>query len=124
MSTIKQSINAEKAKGVTIRFELRSEKADKDGKAPVRLIFQIRGQRKYYNTGQSLIPQCWDLKNQQAIFFDKKTAKKLHPDINYELFLTETEAKEFNDTLINVIKATKEVTDRFILDRVVFPLKW
>src|ERR1039457_6855105 len=96
MSTIKQAINAEKAKGVTIRFELRNEKADKDGKAPVRLIFQIKGERKYHNTGQSLLPQCWDQINQLAIFIDKKTAKKLHPAINYELFLTTNQAKEFN----------------------------
>lgn len=120
MSTIKQAINAEKAKGVTIRFELRNEKTDKDGKAPIRLVFQIRGQRKYYNTGQSLLPQSWDTINQQAVFIDKKTAKKLYPVINYELFLTETQAKEFNDNLNDVIKATKEVTDRFILDRVIF----
>lgn len=120
MGTIKHAINAEKAKGVTIRFEIRNEKADKEGKAPVRLIFQIKGQRKYFNIGQSLLPQCWDPKSQQAIYLDRKTAKKICPDINYDLFLTETEAKEFNDCLTNVIKSTKDITDRFILDKIPF----
>lgn len=120
MSTIKQAINAEKSKGVTIRFELRTEKKDKDGKAPVRLIFQVRNKRKVYNTGQSILPQCWDSKNQQAIFITKKTAKQIHPAINYELFLTETETTDFNNRLIGVINETKAVTDRFILDKIVF----
>ena len=120
MGSIKQAIKAEKEKGVTISFELRTEKTDKDGKVPVRLIFQIKGQRTRYNTGQSILPQAWDKLTQQATYVDKKTAKKLYPAIDYELFLAETQAKEFNDKLSNLIKATKEVTDRFIMDKVVY----
>lgn len=120
MSNIKHAINAEKAKGVTIRFEIRKEKADKEGRAPIRLIFQIKGQRKYFNVGQNILPQCWDVKRQEAIYIDKKTARKISPDVDYNLFLTETEAKEFNDGIGNVIKSTKEITDRFILDKIPF----
>lgn len=116
MSSIKQAINAEKSKGVTIRFELRNEKKDKNGFVPVRLIFQVENNRKVYNVGQSLLPQCWDKSKQEAIFFDKKTVKSQYPAINYDLFLTEMGAKEFNDRLIEVINDTKAVTDRFILD--------
>lgn len=120
MSTVKQAIYAEKSKGYTIRFEQRTEKKDKDGKAPIRLVFQIKKDRKVYNTGRSVLIQCWDVKNQQAKFIDKKTAKQLHPAINYELFLTEAEAKEFNDSLIDIIKDIKLVTDRFLMDKIVF----
>ena len=119
MSTIKQAIYAEKAKGYTIRFEQRTEKKDKDSKAPIRLIFQIKQDRKVYNTGRSILAECWDVKNQQAIFIDKKTAKKLHPGINYDFFLTETEAKEFNDNLRDIIKSIKLVTDRLLMDNVI-----
>lgn len=120
MSTIKQDINAEKSKGVTLRFELRTEKADKDGRVPVRLIYQVKGVRKVHNTGLSLLPACWDIKYQQAIYIDKKSAKRDHPAIDYELFFTETQAKEFNDRLRGIIRTTKEITDRFILDKISF----
>ena len=43
MDTLNTAAPAGKKKKGTIRFELRTEKADKDGKAPVRLIFQVRG---------------------------------------------------------------------------------
>lgn len=120
MSTIKQAINIEKSKGVTIRFELRTTKKDKDGKIPVRLVFQVRNKRKVYNTGQSILLQCWDKEKQQAIYIDKKTAKSKDPKINYELFVTQSEAKEFNDKLIELINGTKSVTDRFIMDKIAF----
>ena len=120
MSTVKQAINAEKSKGVTISFELRSEKKDKDGKTPVRLIYQIKGQRTRCNTGQSILPECWDKKNQQSFYIDKKTAKQKYPLISYELFFTETQAKEFNEKLTDVIKETKKITDRMVMDKIVF----
>lgn len=120
MSTIKQAINAEKSKGVTIRFEIRTEKKNKDGKVPVRLVFQIKGNRKFYNTTQSIMPACWDIRQQQAIYINKKTCKALYPKLDYELLLTETECKEFNDNLNSIVQSIKKVTDRFIMDKTVF----
>ena len=81
MSSTLQAINAEKSKGITIRFELRTSEKDKDGKIPIRLIFQVRNERKVYNTGQSILIQCWDKKNQQAFYTDKKAAKANYPQI-------------------------------------------
>ena len=69
----------------TIRFELRTEKKDKEGKAPLRLIYQISGQRKYYNTGQKTYPETWHVSNQKVIYLDKKAAKKVAPKISYNL---------------------------------------
>ena len=85
----------------TIRFELHTDdkKLDKDGKAPVRLIYQIKGQRKYYNTRLKMLPGNWDKKEQQAVYLDKRTAKEQFPKIKYELFLTATEAQDINDDL-------------------------
>jgi hypothetical protein len=53
MDIINAPSPVEKKKKCTIRFELRSEKIDKDGKVPVRLIYQVKGQRKYYIQGKS-----------------------------------------------------------------------
>ena len=104
----------------TIRFELRTGKADKTGKAPVRLVYQISGQRKYFNTGLKLIPECWNLKTQRAIYMDKKTAKKGFPEKPYDLFLTETEAKELNGELENLTQKVEAIERRFELDTIVY----
>jgi len=106
----------------TIRFELRSSKADKEGKAPVRLIYQIKGDRKYYNTGQKMLPESWDLKNQQAIYIDKKTAKLRHPLINYELLLTESEAKDINNDLNDLTKNIEAIEKRFEMDKIAYSI--
>lgn len=120
MSAIQQAIQVEKIKGATIRFEIRNEKKDKFGKVPIRLIYQVKGQRKYINAGISLLPECWDAKNQQAIFVDRKDAKKSFPKVNYELFLTQAEVRDVNNVLLDFIAQTKRVTDRFKLDGVAF----
>jgi integrase len=104
----------------TIRFELRKKKKDKTGKAPVRLIYQVSGQRKYFNTGEKLLEESWDLKAQQAVYLDKKTAKKLHPAIAYDQLLTENEAKDINGSLSDLQKQVKEIEKRFELDKIVY----
>jgi len=104
----------------TIRFELHTTKSDKDGKAPVRLIYQIKGQRKYYNSGQKMLPECWDKKEQQAVYLDKRTAKKLHPAINYELFLADSEAKDINNDLADLTNKIEAIEKRFEMDKVVY----
>ncbi len=104
----------------TIRFELHTTKSDKDGKAPVRLIYQISGQRKYYNTGQKMLPESWDKKEQQAVYLDKRTAKKLYPAINYNLFLTASEASEINSDFDDLAKKIKAIEKRYELDKVVY----
>lgn len=104
----------------TIRFELRRGKADKDGKAPVRLIYQISGQRKYFNTGQKMLPQNWDPSNQKAIYIDKKTAKKHFPSLQYDLFLLEVEAKDINNRLAELTKNIESIEKRFEMDKVIY----
>ena len=65
----------------TIRLELRSDKVDTKGKSPIRVVYQIQGQRKFYPTSYKCFSANWDLKNQKAIYIDRKTAKKNAPDL-------------------------------------------
>jgi integrase len=102
----------------TIRFELRKKKKDKTGKAPIRLIYQVSGQRKYFNTGEKLLEENWDLKAQQVVYLDKKTAKKLHPAIVYDQLLTENEAKDINGSLSDLEKQVNSIEKRFELDKI------
>jgi integrase len=102
----------------TIRFELRNEKTDKTGKAPVRMIYQVSGQRKYYNTGQKVPSQSWHPDKQLAIYFDKKTAKKLYPTTPYDLLFTHSEAETLNNELSDLQKQVKEIEQRFEMDKI------
>lgn len=105
----------------TIRFELHKPKADKQGKAPVRLVYQISGDRKYYNTKHKLLMECWDSKSQKAIYIEKRIAKKLYPGVDYELMITESEAKAINDDLQKIknrIDGEHGIEKRYEIDKI------
>ncbi len=104
----------------TIRFELRQEKKAKDGTAPIRLIYQISGQRKYYNTGEKILPEYWDADNQRAIYLDKKAAKKALPAMDPDLLPTEKEVKELNAELQAIRKMIDDIEHRFQLDKAAY----
>lgn len=104
----------------TIRFELRSEKKDTKGKAPIRIIYQVSGQRKYFNTGKKLFPLSWSSEKQQAVFVDRKTAKKEAPKIDYDLFFTDKEVKEFNNELVDFENQIRDIERRFELDKIIY----
>lgn len=120
MSTIKQLLKAEKSKGITIHFELRLDKADRAGRAPIRVVYRIEGVRKVYRTSLIILPQCWDGKSQQAVYIDRKTAKKFYPAIDYDYFLTEVEVTDFNNQLIETIGEIKTAANKFINNGVAY----
>lgn len=113
----------------TFRFELfRPMKRDKDGnykshvtkdgKYPIRLIYQVNSVRKFIPVGQTLFPDSWDKKNQQAIYLDKRTAKKLMPNVDYDLLPLAKDVDEINNRLIGIISDIKAIEKRFELDKV------
>ncbi|MBA2500048.1 MAG: site-specific integrase [Chitinophagaceae bacterium] len=61
----------------TIKFELRKDKADKQGKAPVRIIYQVQGQRKYISTDFRLYPENWH--DQRAGNWNEGKTKEHYP---------------------------------------------
>src|SRR5678809_723959 len=81
----------------TLRFWLRTDRPNKLGSAPVHLVYQIRGQKNCYSVPEvSLYSVNWDKDDQEAKYVDKKTAKKLAPDVDYDLLLSEDEADKIN----------------------------
>lgn len=104
----------------TIRFQQRTDKTDKNGYAPIRIIYQVSGQRKYFPTTLKCIPANWEADNQQALFFDKKAAKKLEPATDYETFLTDAQVKEFNGKLKGYLTDIENIEKRFSLDKVIY----
>ncbi len=88
----------------TIRLWLRTDKTDKNGFAPIHLIYQLHGQRKYHNTSIKVRPANWDAENQQAIFLDKKSAKQLLPAIDFDLMPSAKAIEAINDDLTIIKK--------------------
>ena len=103
-----------------IRFELRTEKTDQQGKAPIRLIYQISGQRKYFNTGLKTYPQTWEADKQQVKYLDRKGAKREAPQIEFNLLPSDKEAKDLNNQLNDLQKQIQAIESRFVMDKVVY----
>src|SRR5258708_5556660 len=97
----------------TFRFWLRDDKPNKDGSAAIHLIYSIQGQRKYYAIpGVKLFSVNWNADEQQAIYVEKKAARKKlqlmeaeaakkaarkkSPDIDLNFLLTAAEAAKLN----------------------------
>lgn len=104
----------------TIRFELRKEAKYTDSKSPIRLIYQIKGQRKSLPTGLMILPYCWDSKEQKAIYIEKKAAKTAAPLIDYDSFLTDKEAKAINKKLSDFKSDLESIEKRFEANGVIY----
>lgn len=91
----------------TIRFELRKDKTDKYGLAPIRLVYQVSGQRKYFSTGVKVLAENW-YDEQQQIIYVKKGA------------LTNSEVNEANNKLADLQRDIEKIERKFEANGVVY----
>jgi len=108
-----------KSKG-TIRFELRKDSFDKNGKCHIRLVYQVKGNRRYFSTGCKVIIPNWDFRSQRVIYIDKIKVKKEFNGISPYLFLDNYEIKEINDLLSEIAKNIHEIETKYKIGRIVF----
>lgn len=106
---------ATQTKPTTIRFELRTSQPDKDGRAALRIVYQYQQQRKFLPLKEKCFAIQWNSKEQQAIFISRKQAKKVAPELDYELLMTEVQVNEFNDKLSEHRKAIRDKEQEFKL---------
>jgi hypothetical protein len=66
------------------------------------------------------VAESWDPKSQQAIYVDRKTAKKLHPKIDYDLLLTASESSTLNEKLGDLQKLIRSIEQRFEMDKIIY----
>lgn len=99
----------------TIRFEIRKDKSDKNGKAPIRLVYQLKQVKRYFNTGKGVLPYCWNVKEQRAVYLNNKEARKIAPETPYYLFLTEDEAEQLNKYLKEISLQVNNIEELFRL---------
>jgi hypothetical protein len=58
-------------KMATIRFELRNDKPNKQGKYPIRIIYSISGARKFFPTSEKCATPNWNAKEQRVVYIKK-----------------------------------------------------
>ena len=105
----------------TIRFVIKSDKADKKGLAPIDLIYQLHGQRKFYRIDKKMLPANWSHDDQKAIYLDKKAAKKIIPFVDFAHYLAEKEVKKFNASLETLKENTiPQIESRFEMDGIAY----
>lgn len=98
----------------TIRFWLRTDRMNKDGTAPIHLVYQIQGQRKYYGIPETkVLPVNWDAESQKAIFLDKKAQAEKGIKGNSHLLLTAAEVYEINSRLDSTVTDVKSIENSF-----------
>jgi site-specific recombinase XerD len=74
------------------------------------LIYQIRGQRKYYAVPDiKLLPANWDPRAQRAIFLDKRKSALLQAEIDRSLLLNLSEVVEINERLEAVLNKVRDI---------------
>lgn len=61
----------------TIRFELYKTRTNKAGLAPIRIVYALKGHKKYIPTTEKIWWGNWDIKKQQAIYLSAANAKSL-----------------------------------------------
>jgi integrase len=103
----------------TIRFSLRSDKADKDGKQPIQLTYQISGKREYFRTKERIWPQCWQHENQKAIYLDRKTAKLQLPGTPYNELPTAKEIESINNYLKSLVILIRNAEKKRELENII-----
>jgi integrase len=102
----------------TIRFELRKDKIDKDGKSPIRIIYQIKSDRKYYSTGEKVPESNWNEKDQEAVYFKiDEHGKKVKGE------LMDLDVKKINNALKDLKRDIEKIEERFEANGVVYDVE-
>jgi integrase len=93
----------------TIRFELNNDKSkiDKEGKSPIRLFYQIAGQRKAYSTGEKVFKDNWSQANQQAIYLKRGE-------------LSAADLKKINDSLHDLKRDIEKIETKFEANGIIY----
>lgn len=102
----------------TTRFILRNDTSNKDGKFSLRGIYSVAGVRKYIKIKESLYQGNWDPDLQRAVYLEKKHAKQLLPNVNYNMLPSAKEVDEINNILSAFRTQIKNIEKRFDLDGV------
>jgi len=103
-------------------FTIRTDKVQKDGKAPISLFYTFNNVRLRYNTDQKILPVYWDKEERKATFIkavDNEQVKALPVKAR----LDKSEIEAINNALSDIKKAILSVEKAFLFNKVAFSAK-
>lgn len=98
----------------TIRFICEKEKANSVGLCPIKLIYSVNGERKFYGTGLSTPSINWDTDAQKAVYLDTKAIKRIKDKPN--TIATEADANSCNREIKRLRTAIENIEEVFRLE--------
>src|SRR5690606_29714414 len=97
---------------------LRTDKKNTRGEQPILLTISVSNQLKKLSTGISVLPELWDPVKKEIIYLNRKQAKILLPNFDYDLLPLEKDIKRLNESIQDLRKKIEEIADRFELDEI------
>ncbi|MDR2274374.1 MAG: site-specific integrase [Sphingobacterium sp.] len=99
-----------------INFLVRKDAGSKDGLCPIQLRYSLGGKPSPLMIGRSLLEYNWDDDSKEAVFVPKPLAKKMAPDISYNLFMQNMAVMDLNAYLGELERHVKSIETKFIID--------
>src|SRR5450432_1394227 len=99
----------------TVKIALRTETVNKDGESPIRLTYSLKGNRQHYSTGLKARKENWDEVNQEAGYINKPTAKKLLPEVEFNLLPSSNDIQVINSKLSKLRQDIQDIEKLFEL---------
>lgn len=101
---------------LTIRFEVRQDKVNQEGNAPISCMVSISQQRKRIATELSIPPGNWNKSSQKAIYRSQKEFSKISGSNSPATFLMESDIDRINGLLEKIKSRLNFIEDGFKLN--------
>ncbi len=92
-----------------VNFILRTDKENIRGERPIILTLSISNQMRKLNTGISVLPELWDRASKQIIYLNRKLAKNLLPDLDFNILPLADDVKQMNSALLKTKSRIEEL---------------
>lgn len=77
-------------------FILRTDKENAQGERPIILTLSVANQMRKLNTGISVLPELWDRNSKQIVYLNRKQAKSLLPNLDFDILPLADDVKKMN----------------------------
>lgn len=104
----------------SLRFVPRLNIIQEGGTVQLRFTYKLGSKRIFVNSGISIFAIQWDAKQQQLIYLNKKEAKKLAPDLDYDKLPGVRNVEKLNDTLSGIRAKIRSIEDYYLANNVSF----
>lgn len=104
----------------TLRFVPRLNIVQESGTVQLRFTYKLGSKRIFVNSGISIFAIQWDAKQQQLIYLNKKEAKKLAPDLDYDKLPGMRDVGLLNDSLAGIRAKIRSIEDYYLANNIPF----